>query len=270
MLSTWLKGDYKEVKRLTTDALILSIIIVMVFVIVGLSTIRPTFNLIGADKNLVSLISEYMKIWYLGVLFVIIPMVGNNAIRATGDTITPSIIMIFSALINVILDPILIFGWGPFPRLELEGAAIATVIARASAMCASLWVLIYKYKMITVQRTKLKTIFESWKRILYISLPAAATNIIMPVSLGVITRLVAAYGIAAVAGFGVCFKIEMFVFAVIMALSTVMVPFVGQNFAAGEVQRVRTSIKYSFRFSLVWGVFSYFVFLLLSRQIAQI
>ena len=67
--------------------------------------------------------------WLAGVIFVVIPIVGNNAIRATGDTKTPSIIMVIMALTNAVLDPILIFGLGPFPELGIRGASISTVIS---------------------------------------------------------------------------------------------------------------------------------------------
>jgi len=65
-------------------------------------------------------------------------MVGNNAIRATGNTLQPAIVMATAAVLNVVLDPILIFGWGPFPSMGMAGAALATVIARAIAATASL------------------------------------------------------------------------------------------------------------------------------------
>ncbi len=125
--------------------------------------------------------------------FVVVPMVGNNAIRATGDTKTPSLIMVLAILINLSLDPLLIFGIGPFPRLELEGAAIATVIARATTFTVSLLVLTKREKMITLARTKLSEIAASWKKILFIGLPAAGTMII--------TRMISDYGTAIVAGF---------------------------------------------------------------------
>ena len=66
--------------------------------------------------------------WLLGVVFVVIPIVGNSAIRATGDTKTQSMIMVIAAVVNAILDPLLIFGYAPFPALGIKGAAIATVI----------------------------------------------------------------------------------------------------------------------------------------------
>jgi len=264
------KGDQHEMQRLTTDSLFLSFVIVTVFVIGGLFTIGPLFRALGAKPEILKLINSYMRIWYIGMPFVVIPMVGNNAIRATGDTKTPSIIMIAAVFINLTLDPLLIFGFGPFPRMELAGAATATVFSRATTFIMALWILYHRERMITLNIPRLEEIFASWKRILYIGLPAAGTNLITPVSIGVITRLVATYGAAAVAGFGVAARIEMFSLSIIGSLSSVITPFVGQNWGAGKGRRIKEGIKFGYIFSLLWGVAVFLLFIFASRPIAMI
>ena len=245
--------DTKKVRRLTTDALVLSVLLVGAFVFVGFLTIDPLFRLLGASPELLPLIRQYMVIWYPGMVFLVVPMVGNNAIRATGDTKTPAIIMLMAAVLNTLIDPLLIFGLGPFPRLELAGAAIATVIARAVTLAVALWVLHFRDRMTTLELPSLKAMSSSWKSILYIGLPTAGTRIIGPISIGVVTRLLASYGPEAVAGFGVAIRIEFFALTVIIALASVVGPFVGQNWGAGRLDRVTTGLKYSNRFSMVWG-----------------
>ena len=138
------RGDHHQVQRLTTDSLIISFLIVVIFAVLGLFSMNWTFRSLGANGETLPLVKQYMRIWYLGVAFVVIPMVGNNAIRACGDTFIPSLIMVISTIINIILDPLLIFGLWGFPRLGLEGAAIATVIARAAAVIFSLLILHFK------------------------------------------------------------------------------------------------------------------------------
>ena len=264
------EGDHHKVQRLTTDSLMLSLIIVVVFVVIGLATIEPLFRLLGAGEELLPLIKSYMRIWYIGVAFVVIPMVGNSAIRATGDTVTPSIIMLIAIAVNLGLDPLLIFGIGPFPRLELAGAAIATVIARATTLTISLLVLYFREKMIVLKMPSLKEGIDSWKKILYVALPAGGTNIIIPLTIGVITRFVSAYGPAAVAGFGVGSRIEMFALTPIYALASVLIPFVGQNWGAGKTGRVRQGIRRSWTFSILWGALFFIIILFAARPIAGI
>jgi len=210
-----------------------------------------------------------MTIWYLGVIFVVIPMVGNNAIRASGDTKTPGLIMVFAAFVNIVLDPILIFGIGPFPRLEIAGAAIATVLARASTLVLSLYVLTHREKMITIKIPHFRDIVESWKQILYIGLPTAATRIVIPLGAGFILSIVATYGSEAVAGFGVATRIEFFALTVVMSLASVLGPFVGQNWGAGKFDRIKSGMKFSYKFSLAWGFFIFLILALLGGRIGS-
>ena len=264
------RGDHHKVQRLTTDSLILSFLLVAFFVAFGMLTIEPLFRLLGAEPEIIPLIREYMVIWYPGVLFVIIPMVGNNAIRATGDTKTPSAIMLVAVVVNIILDPLLIFGLGPFPMLGLTGAAIATVVSRAITLVVALWVLCYRDRMMTFELPATKELIDSWKSILYIGLPVAGTRLLSPVAMGVIISLVASYGHEAVAAFGVGTRIEFFALTVVFALSTVMGPFVGQNWGARRFERVNLGVRYSTVFSLVWGVAMFTVLALAARPIASL
>jgi Na+-driven multidrug efflux pump len=168
------------------------------------------------------------------------------------------------------MDPLLIFGIGPFPRLEIAGAALATVIARATTFTVALWVLGRRDKMLTTSFPSLKVVMDSWRRILFIGVPTAATRVILPVSIGILTRLVASYGIEAVAGFGVAARIEFFALTVVRALSSVLMPFVGQNWGAGRMRRVASGVGYSERLSLAWGGLMFVVLALAARPIAAV
>lgn len=253
--------NFHKVQRLTTDSLLLSLGVVILFVIIGQLTVDPVFRMLGVQPGMLGLVKQYMRIWYWGMIFVVVPMVGNNAIRATGDMKTPSLIMLIAVTVNAGLDPLLIFGIGPFPRLELAGAATATVAARAVTFTVSLWVLHHRERMLTFERPQFRRIVSSIKRILIIALPAAGTNVITPVSAGIILRLISEYGPASVAGVGVAFRIQTFVLAIIMALFSVLGPFVGQNLGAGKWNRIRQSVKFSQRFAMAWGLI---LFLLLA------
>jgi len=264
------RGDLHRVKRLTTDSLAISLFIVIIFSLLGLFSMDWLFGLLGAKGRILILVKEYMYVWYLGAAFVVIPMVGNNAIRACGDTLFPSLIMITSTLINIVLDPLMIFGLGGFPRWELKGAAIATVIARFAAMIISLLILRFKEKILDFALPPLKELFDSAKEFLYIGIPSAVSRLIMPVSMAVITRLVAEFGSKAVAAFGVTSKIEMFVFLAIMALAAALIPFIGQNWGARNFSRVRLALKKANNFSLWWGLGSLFVFLALAVPLGNL
>lgn len=263
------EGDWDRVRRLTTDSLILSVLVVAPFVGIGMLTIVPVFRLLGAEPEMIRLIRQYMIVWYPGMVFVVVPMVGNHAIRATGDTIVPSLIMLVAVAVNTALDPLLIFGIGPFPRMELAGAAVATVSARATTLVVALCVLHYRKKMLTFGRPRAREVWESWKAILYIAAPNGGTSIVFPVGIGFVTGLVARYGKDAVAAFGVASKIEIFALTVIIALATVLAPFVGQNQGAGRHGRVQMGVRISHRFAMAWGLVVFVLLGLAARPIAS-
>ncbi len=140
-------NDKRKLVRYATESLTLGVLVVLFFVILGLITIDPLFKAMGANETVMPYIRDYMKVWYLGMVFVVIPMVGNNSIRALGDTKTPSLVMLVAAVANSVLDPIFIFGWGgPVPAMGVRGAAIATVLSRCITFSVALYILIVREK----------------------------------------------------------------------------------------------------------------------------
>lgn len=264
------EGHQLKVQRLATDGLGLAFLIVTCFSLIGLTNLNTIFSLMGARGEILELISDYMIPWCLGVGLLVIPMVGNGAIRATGDTKTPATIMIIAGLVNIILDPFLIFGIGPFPRLELRGAALATVISWGVTFTASLWILGRREGMIRLPLFDPKRTFDSWRQILYIGIPAAGTNIMEPLSMAVITRMIAGYGEEAVAAFGVGGRLEALSLIGLWGLSMAMTPFVGQNFGAGNSDRIRAALRFGVKFSLIWGGVAFAVLCLCAGIIAPI
>lgn len=264
------QGDHGRVRKLTTHGLLLANLIVFTIAGVGLFTIDPLFTALGAPPEVLGRIREYMVPWYLGVGFLIVPMMGNSAIRATGDTKTPSFIMIFASLLNGILDPLLIFGIGPFPRLELQGAAVASVIAWMLTFAASLWILGRRERMLEFVKPRWKEMTASWKQIFAVGLPASANNIVLPLALGLLTRLVAGQGTESVAAYGVGGRVDSLALIGLGAMATAVSPFVGQNFGAGKYGRVREALRFCIRASLIYGAVAAALLILLARPLAEL
>ena len=261
-------GNKDEISRLATNGLVLSFLIVPLFVVAGLLTINPLFTMLGATPEVLPFIREYMIIWYPGMLFIVIPMVGNNIIRGLGDTKTPGLIMTFGATINVILDPILIFGLCGFPRLELAGAAIATVASRALTAVLILSILYYKKRIINFSIPVFKETMKLWKRILHIGIPNMISSVLLLISIGILMRLAARFGTSAVAAFGAGLKIEAFALIVIFALSSITMPFTGQNKGAAKINRILKAHKLVCCFSMLWGFLCVLFFVFTAEPIA--
>ena len=264
------EGDMRRVQRFTTNSLTLALTAVFLFASIGLLTIDPLFQALGAGPDVLPYIREYMRIWYFGIVFLVVPMVGNSAIRAAGNTLTPSIIMTVAAGTNIVLDPLLINGALGFPRLELQGAALATVIARAISLVAALLVLRFKENLLSTQIPDLEETLWCWRDILTVGLPAAAASMITPISIGVITSFLAIHGSVAVAAFGLASRVESLALIAMMALAASMGPFVGQNWGAQQVGRVRSALSLSYRFCLGWGVLMALVLGIGARSLAAI
>jgi putative MATE family efflux protein len=261
------EGDTESVRRLTVDAILLGIAVALTLTTIGLLTIEALFGLLGAEGVVLEYVNQYMSIWYLGLALIVVPQVGNSSIRATGDTTTPAAIMISVLTINIVLDPLLIFGLGPFPELGLQGAALATLISQGIALLIALAVL-RRRKLFMVKRHGLSDVWDSWQRILKIAVPAGITQLITPLSTAIITAIVAGYGVAAVAGYGVATRIEMFGVIAVMAIGSALVPFLGQNWGAGLRARVAQGVKSAVVIAGVWGVLYWLVVLALSGTIA--
>ncbi len=265
------EGNREVQQRVTSQGLLLVLLLSLVLAGIGLWSQNGLFTLMGADPDLLPLVINYMTVWYAGVVFITIPLVGNSAIRASGDAFTPAIIMTVVAVVNIILDPLLIFGLWGFPRLEIQGAAIATVIANAAAMCAGLYVLYVKKNLICFQQLiRFELFWDSAKRLLFIALPAGLTNSIQPVVNALIITLLAKSGLEAVAAFGIVSRIEAFAFIVIMGVAVGMAPIIGQNFGAKKMDRVNETLRLAIGFSVIYSMIVALILLIFGEQIGAL
>lgn len=262
------RGDREQAKRYVTHAHLLAFTVGVGLAILGLVSIDPFFRALGAGPDVLPLIREYVTVWYIGLPFVLVPMVGQNVIQATGDTRTPAMILSFAVLLNIGLDATLIFGLGPFPELGIAGAALATVLARGSSFVLVGLVLWRRERLYAARIGALREMLRSWGHVLYVGVPAAAINVLQPVSIGVLTRLVSVFGTAAVAGFGAATRLESFGIVFMIALSMVFTPFSGQNFGAGRPRRIRRGFRFGALYCVSWGAMVLVVFLLVAPALS--
>ncbi len=261
---------FHKAARVTTDGILLSLIIVILVGITGMLTITPLFTLLGATGRVLEYVEDYMSVWYISSMMVVVPMVGNNAIRATGDTRTPSMVMLISAGTNLILDPVFIFGFGAVPAMGVRGAAIATAIARSIGFLSALTILGKREKLLTLERPPLSEVLDSWKGIVQVALPTALVRMISPFAVGIITGLLARTSTAAVAGFGAGAKAEGLAMAFTFAVGSAIGPFIGQNSGAGKHDRVMKGAHYANRLAFISGTGVFLVLLVLAGPFSRL
>ncbi len=227
------------------------------------------FGLLGAGEELMPLIRDFMIIWLPGSLLIVGMMTGNSILRACGNTKTPSMLMAGAGFANAALDPLLIFGPGPFPALGIQGAAWASVIAWALALAYLLHLLVFKLELVSKRLPSAEVVIGSGREMLRIGVPAAGANMMTPLAAGVMTAIAAGFGNGAVAALGVGGRIEPIATLLVLAISTSLPPLISQNYGAGRVERVAEAYWLTIRFVLVWQLLIYGVLALAAPLIAE-
>lgn len=245
-------GNSDDVRRLGTHAIILTGIVMALLSLVGWLIIDPAFAALGAPADMMPLIHDYLDIYYPSVVLYTTAMVASSVMRANGNANFPGAIMTMGAVLNLILDPILIFGWFGFPRMELAGAATAMAATRL-LMMAILLTYLFRNQLVLV-KSVFSNFWDSCKRIMHVGIPAIATQMIGPVTAAIITRMLAQHGEVVVAGFGVATRIEAVSIMFLFALSASIGPFVGQNWGAKRLDRVQGGLNAAYIFCLGWGL----------------
>jgi putative MATE family efflux protein len=248
------KDDQTLAKRITTDTALLATLVALVICVIGLLTIRPVFRLLGATEEILPLIEDYMGIWYWVEPAAICMWTCLASVRARGNTLFESKVITGAAILNAILDPIMIFGWFGFPAMGIRGAALASLCANVVMLSFTVYYLHHHLGVFANLFAPLKEIFESWRRMLRIGIPAMITNAIVPVSNAIVVSMVAAYGIDTVAGFGIAMRIEPVALIPFYALSAVSSPFFGQNSGADHFDRMLEARQAVMRFCILFGI----------------
>jgi len=263
-------GDNAMARADGLAALWLSAYLVALLSLLGYLGMEPLFRLMGAADDTLPFIHDYMSWWFAGSVLLITPMIGNAVLRAAGDTKTPSLMMASSGVINAILDPILIFGWGPIPAMGVEGASIASVISWAVSFSLILYLIVVRRKLVDSGHQPVREFLRISRRILQIGLPAAGANMLTPLAMAILTAVMASYGAHAVAAFGVGARIESIACLVVLALSMTLPPFVSQNLGGCQLDRVQAGYQLCIRFVLKWQFAVYLLLALTAPFIAQL
>lgn len=255
-------------RRYSTDALFLATVLVIIITVIGYFSIRPIFGLLGAEGEVLDLIERYMQVWFYSMPFLVVPMVANGIVRAVGDAFWPSLIMIGSAIVNIATTPIFTFGWGPIPAMDIEGVGWGTFLARVLTLIFGLFIVIRRENLVDFAIPELGTLVKGWGEVLRIGLPAAFGNAVNPIGIAVVTAIIATFGASTVAAFGVATRIESFASIPMLALSSAIGPMSGQNWGAGNKDRVRKTLLLCYKICVGWALILAILFYFAGEPIA--
>ena len=221
------------------NAVLLAIVLSLSISLVCIWASPFLFPLMGATGNVLSLALEYSTPIFLSAVFTFAWSVSSSIMRAEGNSKTPMKNLAFSVVLNAVLDPFLIFGIGPFPRLGLFGAAMSTFFSDFVAAALNFSYLLRKKSVVTVSLKRLKLSFACMKEILKIGVPSSASQLLTSAGFVMLVGLVGAFGSNALAAFGIGMRVNSVIILPIIGISSSVVSFVGQNIGAGKYDRAR-------------------------------
>lgn len=265
------QGNEERARRHGAAAILLGLTVMSLLVSIMIMLAPHVLRLAGAQNDVHSMALSYLLISLPGLVIVSVASMSNNILRAGGEAALPSSIMILGAVINIILDPFFIFGWGPFPRMEVQGAALASLSGNIIAACFGFYVILLHRKAISFAEMTVGSIKRAWITIGQVGIPAAGTNIVVPVaSFIAVSILGVTLSETEVAAFGVASRAELLSIGVIYGLSACIGAITGRNGGAGQTDRVRKTFHVCFIICFVWCSFMALVFAIFAQPIAQV
>ncbi len=234
-------GDLRRASHLAAQSLALGVAVGLLLGFASLPFLGPICRLLGAEAEVVALAVQYLRICMYGMAVGLVLFIANSALQGAGNTMAPMFAMLMANVLNLILDPLFIFGWGPMPAMGVAGAAWATVLAQG---IAALGLLLLMTSGRTQLRLNLRDCRPTWPdslRLLRIGLPSIAQMSSRSLMGLVFFKIIARFGTPVVAGYGIGMRWHMVLLMPCFVLANAAATLVGQNLGAGQPQRAKRS-----------------------------
>lgn len=226
------------------NGIFISIISWLVFLLVGIFLTVPFFNLFNPTPGVMKYGVDYTSIILIFSVGVMVEIAIEKVLQATGNMIFPMIFQLIGAVSNIVLDPLFIFGIGPFPRMEVAGAAVATVIGQILAMLFSIYIFFFKKHAVQVHVRNFKPSLKIIKNIYAVGFPSIIMQSISSVLVVGLNAILMGFSEAAVSVHGIYYKMQSFVFMPVFGLNQGLMPIMGYNFGAKNKDRLHSAIRY--------------------------
>jgi len=262
------EGETDRAKRQGAAAILFALLVMTVLVALMMVSVPMVTKIMGASGEVRTEALSYLMISLPGLVIVSVASMCNNTLRAHGEAMLPSSIMILGAFMNMAMDPFLIFGIGPFPEMGVAGAALATVIGNTVAAIYGLYLVRFVRRAVDFKAITFSTIRHAWATIAAVGVPAMGTNIIVPVgtffATVAVTRMTSEVGLAA---FSLASRLELLSVGLLYALSACIGSVTGQNGGAGKTDRVEEAFRVSYKICLIWSTLMAVVLALAARPL---
>ncbi|WP_234568283.1 MATE family efflux transporter [Rhodohalobacter sp. 614A] len=223
------------------QSVLIGIVVSIPVALLGIFLSHELLGLMGASETIITEMYTYTMIMMGGNIVIMLLFIVNAVFRGAGDAAISMRVLWFANLLNIILDPILIFGLGPVPAFGIAGAAIATTLARGLGVIYQFWVLAGKNSRIKIDRHDLKLNLEVMSRLVKVSMGGIGQFLISTASWVGMVRIIAEFGSTALAGYTIAIRIVMFSLLPSWGMSNAAATLVGQNLGAGKPGRAERS-----------------------------
>jgi len=247
------RKEYLQAAQVFKQSLLMALVIGTVEAGTGLLIAPYYIKFFGGSGRSLEWGIQYFQIFSISFLFMIFLYVIGNCYRGMGDTKTPMIIMLQANILNIVLDPILIFGWLGLPALGVRGAAIASLISQIYALGIYGYLIFFKEFHINLKgRWRFNP--EIIKKILYIGVPSGMNHFLLAANLMITYRVISSYGTAALASIGIGFRILQGIYIPVIAVASAMAAIVGQNFGARKFSRITGTLGRAWLISTIFMI----------------
>ncbi|TSE04232.1 MATE family efflux transporter [Aquimarina algiphila] len=250
--------DINGASQAAVQSILLGTIIAMVISVFGILFPKEILGLMGAEPDLIASGHGYTQVLLGGNITIMLLFLINAVFRGAGDASVAMRVLIFSNLLNIILDPVFIFGFGPIPSFGVQGAAIATTIGRGSAVIFQLLILFYGWSKIKIAFKDIVFRAETMLNLVKVSLGGIGQFIIGTSSWVFLMRIMAEFGSEVLAGYTIAIRVLMFTLMPSWGMSNAAATLVGQNLGAAKPERAEQSVwktgKYNAYFMFVVSV----------------
>ena len=264
------EGNKKAAESAAAHSIVLSVITWILFVIFGITCSGLFYNMFESNPNIIEMGSEYLSIVSIFSVGVFVQISFEKMLQATGNMFWPMMIQLIGAVINIILDPIMIFGMFGLPQMGVAGAAWATVIGQLAGAVVGVLAMIFKDHEIKVSLRGFRFNKTTIKDIYVVGIPTIVMNSIGTVMIMAMNAILAGFSAAAYTVFGVYFKLQSFVFMPIFGLSSGVMPIMGYNYGARNKARLMSCLKFAIIIAVSINAIGTVIFELFPKELLSI
>ena len=250
--------DDKGAEKVAVQALFLGVLVSLIIGVLGIFYAKDILQLMGAEQSVVESGFRYTQIILGSNVTILLLFLINAIFRGAGEAAIAMWVLVCSNLLNIVLDPLLIFGWGPIPGYGVTGAAIATMTGRGLAVIAQLYILFFGYSRIKLGLKKLVLDIKLMMNLIVVSVGGILQFLIGTSSWILLMRIMSTFGTEFVAGYTIAIRVMLFSFMPSWGMSNAAATLVGQNLGANKPERAEKSVwltgKYNAIFMTAVGI----------------